>query len=171
MHIFLTGEKRAGKTTLLKKIIETIGIEPKGFRTVAGEKEADGYEYIYIIPYGEELKKEKTQPVGARKKGGFPKVFDKIGVKILRDTLDPAPKLIIMDELGFMESDARFFKKAVLDILDGDIPVLGVIKPRHTVFLDGIRDRDDVRVIEVTEGNRNDLKKEIEDILIEQMYG
>ena len=33
-----------------------------------------------------------------------------------------------MDELGFLEADAVEFRRAVLDTLDGERPVLGVIR-------------------------------------------
>jgi len=180
MHIFLTGERGVGKSTLLNKIISDIigrkAVDVGGFCTVAGEKQADGYEYIYIVPYSRAsqqdvaLHQDKTPPVGARKKGGFPEAFNKYGVEKLRATLESDPMIIIMDELGFMESDAFEFQKMVMNILDGEIPVFGVIKPRQTSFLDHIRERDDVRIIEVTTDNRDDMADEIRGALMKQLH-
>ena len=56
----------------------------------------------------------------------FPEVFDSFGVSILTDAEDC--DLILMDEIGKMERKALIFTGRVLELLDKDIPVFGVLR-------------------------------------------
>ena len=75
------------------------------------------------------------------------------GVALLEQA---GPPLILMDELGFMENEAHVFQQKVLEILDGNIPVLGVIKPQSFPFLDKVRNHPKVKVLDITTENREE---------------
>ncbi len=51
--------------------------------------------------------------------------FEDLGVRILQDCLKSKPDLIIMDELGILEAEAKTFQDYVRKCLASDIPVLG----------------------------------------------
>ena len=89
---------------------------------------------------------------------GLPAVFDEIGAGILNDCLNSKPDLIVMDELGVFENKAYLFQEKVLDCLNSQIPVIGVIKDKSSPFLDLLRKRDDAIFIRVTKENRNKMK-------------
>ena len=80
-------------------------------------------------------------------------VFNREGVRLLKET--EGCSLILMDEIGFAESNAEEFRQAVLDVLDGDCPVLGVLRKDETPFLRQLRERPDVLLLTVTEENRD----------------
>lgn len=86
-------------------------------------------------------------------KKGFPEVFDSVGTALLNQPGKP----VLMDELGFFEKDAALFQQAVFSVIDSDTPVLGVIKPKHTPFLDRVRNHPKTQVIEITRENREDM--------------
>lgn len=157
MNVFLTGAPQVGKTTLIRKFIsEHPEIRLGGFFTVCGK---DAVENIYIVPANNLDAPQNFQNlVGIRRDRktpqAFPQVFDSLGTALL-NTADC--DLIIMDELGIMESKAKAFQKAVLDVLSANVPVLGVIKPKSTTFLDAVRSHPDSLVLEVNEGNRSFL--------------
>jgi nucleoside-triphosphatase len=163
-HIFLTGERNVGKSTIISRITAELDFTPKGFNTLPGSRSADDEDYIYILPYGTRLdEKSGIPPVACRRWDAdntgppftaYPETFDTLGADILRNS--GGAKLIIMDELGFMEKDAQVFQQEVLNRLDGDIPILGVIKPKNTPFLDSIRAHKNVSTIEVTVENREE---------------
>ncbi|MDR1953314.1 MAG: nucleoside-triphosphatase [Clostridiales Family XIII bacterium] len=160
--IFLTGERNVGKTTAIDRFIADAGIAPGGFSTVARDLSTDANEdRIYIVPYGDELSEQvNIPPVASRNKQNmtftaYPDVFDTHGARILRESR--GAELIVMDELGFMESEALVFQKEVFRLLDTDRPVLGVVKARHTPFLDDVRSHVAVTVLEVTKGNRDSI--------------
>ena len=87
------------------------------------------------------------------------KVFDTHGVEILKNA--GKRDIIVMDELGTMESGAHVFQGEVFRRLERGKPVLGVLKAASTPFLDAIRLRGDVRVIEVTRENRERVVDEL----------
>jgi nucleoside-triphosphatase len=208
MHIFLTGDRRIGKTTVIANtvdrlvksgVVATEGIT--GFRTVwaAGRETAVGApvpfaavpaaagdltEALYILPYvagdpiGSFVRASDrrgaippgARPVAMREADGSrfvicPEVFDEDGVAILRAAACAAsqscPALIVMDELGFMESGAPAFRDAVMRVLDGDIPVLGVLRKESVPFLDAVRNHPGARVTEVTKNNRDMLSGQL----------
>jgi nucleoside-triphosphatase len=69
--------------------------------------------------------------------------------------------LVVIDELGRMELYSPLFQRVVKEALDSDKPVLGTIQIRRNRFLDSIRARDDVMVVEVTSGNRDALVESV----------
>jgi nucleoside-triphosphatase len=158
--IFLTGGKQVGKTTIITRFVSELAFLPAGFNTVAGGASADGRrDRIFIIPYGTPLAEPPDIPPaavrGINKIQSYPDVFDTLGSAILKAS--HGAKLIIMDELGFMESEAFSFQKEVFACLDSAAPILGVIKPKQTPFLDRIRAHRAVQIFEVREGNRNQV--------------
>ena len=167
MHIFLTGERNIGKTTLINRIIDELPGDQKigGFRTFKSGEFAPGKSYILMAPADGDMEAfrvalmDKTGPSYE----AYPEAFDTGGVEILERC--GGSDLILMDELGFMETDSYKFQEKIMDILDGYIPVLGAIKPKENRFLDRVRNHPKVRVIEVTESNRNQLHNEITKLL------
>lgn len=163
-HLFLTGEPGAGKTTLLARALALRpGLRAGGFRTFTrlGDTEAlrarvylaawddraawrwDG---LGAPPPGVMLAGVRPYPGGCAQAAGHAEAFDRAGAALL----DPdGADVIVMDELGFLERDARAFQAAVLRALDGDAPVLGAIKPRREPFLDAVRAHPAVAVAQV----------------------
>ena len=94
----------------------------------------------------------------------FPEVFDSFGVSILADAEDC--DLILMDEIGKMERKALIFTGRVLELLDKDVPVFGVLrKEGSTPLQEQIRNHSNVRLIEVTKENRDRLVPELVSII------
>ena len=90
----------------------------------------------------------------------FPEVFDSFGVSILADA--ESCDLILMDEIGKMERKALIFTGRVLELLNGDVPVFGVLrKEGSTPLQEQIRSHSNVRLIEVTRENRDRLVPEL----------
>jgi nucleoside-triphosphatase len=168
MHLFLTGEIQVGKSTIINKAVQSLGRPVGGFRTVAGNYAPDGSSDIFIISTGDKMNccndsNRVAHRTGVPGKGftTFPQVFDTVGASLLRRAGEYP--LIIMDELGFMESRALEFQKAVFERLDEDVPVLGVVKPMKTDFLDRIRAHEKVNILSVDVFNREDVLKGILD--------
>lgn len=94
----------------------------------------------------------------------FTKIFEGKGVDILKNSLEYR-KLLIMDELGFLESNSYNFQKYIKFILDSNTPVLGVLKSSNCEFINSIANRKDVILLEVTKENRSSLKDNIVNII------
>lgn len=172
MNIFLTGQVQVGKSTIINKFIEShSNLNIGGFKTVSNFNEDIGvYGGVYIIPASSKTYEFNSQcHVGNRVSGkkAFPKVFDIKGSEFL-DSCNYCD-LIIMDEIGFMESKAKKFSKVVLETLGGDVPVIGVVKPMMQGLPLAIKQHEKTKVLEVTVENRDDQYLNFEKLLEKEL--
>jgi len=157
-HIFLSGEKQVGKTTIIRELLSRTGLTADGFITF-WELGSDHGGQLYLSPFFTGLSCEEKYLIVDRDKQqrALPekimRVFNEKGCEILDNS--GKRDVIVMDEIGFFESKAIGFQKSILRHISGDVPILGVIKPAQTDFLDKIRSHPKVEVLEVTEENRN----------------
>lgn len=161
-HIFLTGDFQVGKSTLVNRILDQLKMNSySGFRTITIADIPDTKGSVYIVPANETNPETCDQNrVGIRCGSpgpiAFPEVFDKYGVSILQNA--ETSKLIIMDEIGKMERNSRSFINRVIELLNGNVPILGVLRKEGETFLQQtIRSHEDVLLIEVTDKNREEL--------------
>jgi nucleoside-triphosphatase THEP1 len=188
-RIFLKGATCVGKSTVIYRTVGAAlggGLSGAGgvggFRTMWSEAGTDGLERLYILPYDLKLGNGRTvdannipsgsRPVAereyeSRKVRAHTETFDTEGTTILRSSLskEPRPKLIVMDELGFLEKNAREFYGAVATCLDSDIDILGVIKSEKSPFFGLINRYLDARIIKVTEGNRDSIPQILQSLI------
>ena len=162
-HLFLTGVKQIGKSTTLRTLLDGRDMVLGGFRTqrVGVPGGAD----IYMLPPTGDNGFVEENILFRRRRGQLildPAAFDRLGGAMLEQSA--GADLILMDELGPTEAQAYGFQRAVLEALDGEIPVYGVLQLADSDFLDGIKAREDVCMITVTEENRNTLPQ----LLLEQ---
>lgn len=159
-HIFLTGEKQVGKSTLWRKVLEQSGISPAGFQTLEYLVNGNfrGYRLHCLGRTPAELGNDIPVSVFLRRKLHLPvtESFDIFGTALLKLALEDEG-FILMDELGIFERDAVSFRQAVVDCLDGDCHVLGVLQKADDPFLESILNRSDVLVLTVTLENRDQL--------------
>ena len=94
-------------------------------------------------------------------------VLDRIGVASIRESMmDEEVDIIIIDEVGKMEMHSEQFVKAVGEALDCPKPVIMTLhKKSRNPLLQDLRRRDDVRILEVTDVNKNLLPYKIEKLL------
>ncbi len=161
-HLFLTGDKQVGKSTLLRRLIEARGLDCAGFETQAfclnGERRGFTlHGRVDMPPYQNDciccarIEEKRAVPV-------LP-VFEENGVLILKRSLaSPAP-YILMDELGRLERQAEGFIAQIEACLDSKKRVLGVLQKCGSEHVARIAKRDDVTVLTVTQENRQALFK------------
>ena len=173
LHIVLCAPKQTGETTLIERIIQETkapAAEPPipvyGFQTkrIAG---SDGVNRIYMFPAG--LTQIDEGSPDARYLGSTcgrvrdicTETFETYGTALIRSARPGG--LLIMDEIGHMEKDARLFLQAIFDALDGDIPVLASV--RYTDgsidYLERINNHPRVQLYMLTEENRDAVYAEI----------
>ena len=167
MHIFLTGPVQVGKSTIIKKTLAALRLEnPGGFRSVSVPDLPDGQMSVYLIPAGDEAPAMgEFNRVGIRRGPGrgiekFPQAFDTAGVRTLEGA--EASQLILMDEVGRMESGAARFSARILELLDGPVPILGVVQRiADTPLTNAIRKHPNVCPLEVSVENREERAQEV----------
>ncbi len=166
VNIFLTGPVRVGKSTAINRFLSANpAVRPGGFATKNVPSLRKGAERdVYILPPVWTEADFLPSRLTARAQGGvwtlYPEVFDREGTALL--AAEGPFDLLLMDELGRLELRAAAFRAAVLAALDGDVPVLGVIKPESNPFLDAVRAHPRTVVLEVTAETRDDIPGEIE---------
>ena len=168
MHIFLNGDVQIGKSTIINKVIEKLNIPYKGFMTYGADYKDDGSSVVYISP-ADNLNDKTIAALrygsGHLKMKVNKEAFEIKGVEILKESLNSDIDLVLMDEIGFMESNFDGFKNAVRSLLDSDKNILGVVRNKDTEFLNEIRNHASVQVVEVNKGNRNDLPETLVNML------
>lgn len=165
-HIFLTGERQVGKTTLLHHVLEDLGRTPSGFETrpyyIADR--IKGYYMHSLVPC-----EENDIPISIRHRtdASMPILlaFDDFGALVLRNSRTDASDMILMDELGILEEQAEEFKREVFSCLNGEKQVIGVVKKADSPFLNQIRSREDCLVLELTVENRGEIYNKLRTML------
>lgn len=162
MHIFLTGEIQVGKTTVIARTLSQLKITYGGFKTYFGPDRGSGSRLLYMNTAHELNILSKENGVVCFRDGCLPEVFTEKfntrGVEIIQSAREYS-KLILMDECGNFEDDAFEFQKEIMNTLDGDKPVFGVVKLDSRGWTDRLRNHSNVKLITVTRENRDDLPK------------
>lgn len=163
-HLFLTGEKQVGKSTLLRKLIEERQLDCAGFETQAfylnGERRGFTlHGRVDMPPYENDC--ICCARIGEKKAAPVPETFSQNGVNILKLSLESASPYILMDEIGRLESKSEAFCAQVLETLNDNKRVLGVLQRCNSPLIEEIMQRDDVTVLTVTQENREELLKKL----------
>jgi nucleoside-triphosphatase len=161
-HVFLSGEIQIGKSTALRKFLEISGLAADGFLTFFDTRNTDA-RTLFLAEYGVS---ENAHVIARFAPGSmeiFTDAFDGFGAEVV--SRSGSRRLTVMDELGNLEERAEIFKRAVLRRLDGDAPVVGVVKLRDSPFLGAVRAHPNVVVLTVTRENRDDIPRELARLL------
>ena len=147
MIIIITGEKRIGKTTLLKKIIKNL---EKDIFGIISESFEDGF----LV---EDLKTKKKKVLASKNKIGFKLrgyYFDPDAIKFVEKALEREGEILVYDEIGYLEM------RGFLDIFKY-LKNNSIVIVRKDMLKDVLENRGDYRVFIVTEENRNFILDEV----------
>lgn len=167
-HLFLTGEKKVGKSTAIKKFLHTVQPDFSGYQTqpVMINDRVRGYAlHSFEAMDDEENDVIISVRAGARRNIPVEGIFDTIGVKIIEASLASSAILVLIDELGKLEDGSHLFQDAVSKLLDSEHKILGVLQKKESKMSEMLNERDDCEIIEITEANRDDAAD-----LIQQWY-
>lgn len=167
MKILICGDVQVGKSTLIRKLITDMGRAPRGYITkrIPAPKGETSYVYLYDIANPPEHIEDsavikKITPDGFT---DYPEVMDELGAKYLSGI--PEGELVILDEVGTIESRAPLFQKALMSILSGNYDVLASIKAQNTEFLRAVRSHPDCDLYIITPGNRDELHAQLKSLV------
>jgi len=159
MHIFLQGPRGIGKSTVITKTLAILTsrypLVTSGFYTWNGGRDDP---HVYIKSARPDAEDGAIRVASWNDAGGGmksePGVFDHYGVAML--DADGA-NLVIMDELGFLESQAHVFKRTVIDTLAGSVPVFGVLRLGDVPWHEDIKRDPKVALFDVDVMSRDSL--------------
>lgn len=148
---------------MIERVLLSLSWPVSGFRTQLVGSRSDPDRVLMMVPAGLQWSPNPGGVVTRFLEGTpqpLPEQFNLIGAKLLRESTKGLG-LILMDELGRFEREALLFREAVLECLDGEKPVLGVMASNAAQWVQRIRTRPDVCVFTVTPLSRDDLPERI----------
>jgi nucleoside-triphosphatase len=161
--ILITGLPGVGKTTLIKGISETLkNLHPAGFYTeeIREEGVRKGFELISLDGRRGLLAHTDIRSlcrVGKYKVDvrGFENFLESIPF------LNPSTSLVIIDEIGKMECLSDQFKKLLQELLESEKRVIATIALKGSGFIEGIKEKPNIKLFEITQSNRELLLSNI----------
>jgi nucleoside-triphosphatase THEP1 len=166
-NLLLTGRPGVGKTTLVRRVLEQLPAVPaSGFYTVEVRSQGRRVGFRAVTLDGQEALLAHVEIRSQHRVGRYGvdvAAFERIALPGLMP--GPHTRLIVIDEIGKMECFSRAFREAVLRALDAATPVLATVARRGNHFIQGLKAREDVTVIEITPANRDHLVEKLADKL------
>lgn len=158
-HVFLTGPLQLGKSTAIRRALALLDSPVGGFQTYFAQPRGDVERVLYLRDINDTPVPDEACAVVRFGQAG-PSVdtarFDALGTAFLQHARETAA-LIVMDECGRLERHALAFQQAVLATLEGDVPVLGVVRHDAQGWVEAIRRHPRVRLVAITMENRDAL--------------
>lgn len=161
-HLFITGDRGSGKSYLLNSILNqtkdaTYMSDFFNFNYLLSRRTDtpevviksnlidDGKEYVIGRP-------RTLTPVSPKKGNNMTSVEDGFincaCPAIMKHLMTSADSVFVIDELGYLESSCIPFQESIKSLLDNS-RVLSVIRKQSTEFLDSIKRRSDVLLIDI----------------------
>jgi nucleoside-triphosphatase len=159
LRILVTGPPGAGKTTLVRRVLELLhGTSATGFYTeeIRGLTGRTGFRIVTLDG--------RTAQLATAGRDGGPRV-GRYTVRlasleaIVEDTLEHAPRgdVVVIDEIGKMECLSPVFVRAARRALSGAVPVLGSVALAGGGFIAEAKRLPGVEVILLSRENRDRL--------------
>jgi nucleoside-triphosphatase len=169
-NVLVTGRPGVGKTTLVRAVLEALGVRAMGFVTreirEGGDRVGFSIADLEGGPTGVLARVDLVSPYRVGRYGVNRDDLERIGVAALDHAVGCA-RLVVMDEIGRMELCSEPFQRAVGRALDRPVPVLATVQDRTNSFLDAIRARDDVELLRITEEDRDSARALVVRLLTE----
>jgi len=161
-NIMITGYPRTGKTTLIKKIVEKTTKNIAGFYTEEIRNELGKREGFMVIGIrtGKKGLLAHVNIKGDKKVGKYYvalQEFEEIALEEMKIKTD----IMIIDEIGKMELFSRQFKEKLLECLDSKNVLATITMRGGGAFVEQIKKREDVELLEITVENREAMVQKI----------
>ncbi len=165
--ILLNGRPGVGKTTIIREIAERLGAAAGGFYTAEIREGGRRQGFKIVTLDGKEGVLSHVDIRGTPRVSRYGvnlKDLEEIGVAALRRAVAEAD-YVLVDEIGKMELFSEGFRRAVLEAIRSDKPVVGTVLRSKNTWVDGLKALPEVTVIEVTEANRAGMARSVLDLL------
>ena len=168
-NALLTGPPRSGKTTAIERTVDRLrrgGLDVGGL--LSPERRADGERVGFDLV---DLSTDRRTTMAHVEYDGPAVGTYGIDVDAVDRLSDAALSLsvgdcdcVVIDELGPMQCASDRFVAATQEILEMETPVFATIAVHDSIpFLDAVRSREDVTIVEVTRGTRDDIPAHLEE--------
>ena len=156
-HILVTGPPRCGKSTLIERVVRQLDRPATGFFTRelrTGERRVGFAIETLDGKRGILAQWDLTSHYQVGRYGVSLEDINGIAVPSL---IPSGPEdLVVVDEIGKMECFSRLFRDTLIRVLNSNHRLLGSIAIKGDRFIQGIKARDDVLLIDLSEANREE---------------
>jgi nucleoside-triphosphatase len=163
-NLLLTGPPGCGKTTVLERVAEHLGdLRLAGFLTLELRERGQRVGFEAVGLGGRRVILAHVRFRSLVSVGRYGVEPDRL-VPLIDEELDRTPGTMdahLIDEIGKMECYCPQFMEAVCRLLGGPVPLVASIALRGGGFIADVKNRPDVQVVEVTQGNRQTLPGQI----------
>ena len=163
MNILVTGQPGIGKTTLIVRILEGIKhLRVAGFYTLEIRQGGirKGFELIDLSGRKRLLSHVNFKSLYRVGKYGVDiRGFDEFLEGI--EFFEPSTDVIVIDEVGKMESFSLKFNTLLCQILDADTSVIATVAQKGAGIIGKIKQRPDIKLFKMTRDNRESLPEDI----------
>ena len=164
LKLFLTGDPGCGKTTAIRKLTDRLKphLSMTGFITEEFRKSGRRAGFRGITLDGQPFDLARAGAESPYRLGPYGIVLEgleSIGIPALTPTSPDV--LVVLDEVGKMESFSEPFRDTVLELLDGPNPVLGTVAPHGVGFVKRVRHHKNVELVRLTRKSRDGMIGEI----------
>lgn len=159
----LTGRPGTGKTTIIKEVVAEMDDRAGGFYTeeIRHQGARQGFRLITLDGQSTILAHVNTHsPYRVSKYGVDIAGFEKTGVSALERAAQQR-LLVVIDEIGKMELFSDSFRETVSRLIDSDHQVLGTIMLHSDPWADTIKNKPQVKLVEVTRTNHQAVLTEV----------
>lgn len=163
--LLLTGPPGVGKTTVVRKVVARLGGRADGFYTeeIRERGRRTGFRLVALDGSLGVLAGVNTHsPHRVGRYGVHVQDLERVGVRALQRAVEqPHVAVVVVDEIGKMELFSAAFQEAVEDALSSPKPVLGTVMAGSQPWVNALKSRVGVTLIEVTAVNRQFLPERI----------
>lgn len=164
-HILLTGPPGIGKTSAIIRLTECLpDCTIAGFYTSeireAGQRQ--GFQATTLD--GDSVTLAHINIQSSHRVGRYNVDVAAFEELVLPELARPCD-LLVIDEIGRMECFSASFVDAVRRALDGPGPVIATVALKGGGFMEEVKGRSDVRVWELSRSNRNDMPRDLADMV------
>jgi nucleoside-triphosphatase THEP1 len=165
MKLLLTGAPRTGKTTILRRLAQAYpgnsgGVLVTELTSAEGKRCGFELQVVWSAPGGRLqvldratlARDDQWSPLKAGRYAVSPEALD-LAVRAI-DAAMHEGGLVIIDEIGPLQATSAAFRDAVLRCLDCACHLIGTLSTSSDPFVEQVRTRPGVRLLEVTRANR-----------------
>jgi nucleoside-triphosphatase len=158
-RLLIEARPGAGKTTALSRLAERLGdggVTLSGFltREIRSEGRRAGFEIeTFAGERGVLAHVDLPGPPRVSRYGVDLEEFERLALP----ALEKPASVVLIDEIGKMELASERFREGVLDLFEGDVPIVATVHTFRHPFTDALKARPDVSTVRLTAANRDRL--------------